>query len=225
MTLGERLRGAREMHFWKQKIAAKKLGVASSTLSGWEHDYREPDAETLSQLAQLYGVSVDYLVNGDKTIVDKKFEQEQNFMYIEDITGLGETYPIGRIVSVPIVAEISCGEPVFAESNILGTMGVDSQLVQLDTEAEYIYMRAKGNSMINAQISDGSMVLLRLQNTVENGDIAAVCIDNDSATLKRVYFGIDTVTLVPENSTMRKREYAPSRIRIVAKAIWTGTRL
>lgn len=67
-TLGNRLRASRERKGWKQKYVCDKLGLSSSTMSGYEHDYREPDAETLSKLADLYEVSVDFLVNGLKTV-------------------------------------------------------------------------------------------------------------------------------------------------------------
>lgn len=59
-------------------------------------------------------------------------------------------------------------------------------------------LRCKGNSMINARIYDGDIVFIRKQPTVQNGEIAAVCIDNE-ATLKRVYINNGIITLMAEN--------------------------
>ena len=59
-------------------------------------------------------------------------------------------------------------------------------------------LRIHGDSMINARINDGDIVFIKQQSTVENGEIAAVLV-NDSATLKRVYFVDDTVQLRSEN--------------------------
>jgi len=61
-TLGQRLRKARENKGWSQTFVCEKLKISNSRLSGYERDYREPDAEMLATLANLYGVSVDYLL-------------------------------------------------------------------------------------------------------------------------------------------------------------------
>lgn len=62
MTLGERLKAAREKKGWSQLYVAQKLGIANTVLSNYERDYRDPDTETLKRLAELYEVSTDYLL-------------------------------------------------------------------------------------------------------------------------------------------------------------------
>lgn len=59
--LGYRLKIARENKNLTQMEVAKKLGISNGTLSGYERNYRDPDTETLAKLAELYGVSVDWL--------------------------------------------------------------------------------------------------------------------------------------------------------------------
>lgn len=66
-TLGSRLRYAREKKGWSQTYVCRKLGISNSTLSGYERDYREPDAEMISVFAQLYEVSTDDLLGHAKT--------------------------------------------------------------------------------------------------------------------------------------------------------------
>lgn len=61
-TLGKRLRQARDNTGLSQIDAAKKLGISNGTLSGYERDYRDPDTNILHRMAELYDVSVDWLI-------------------------------------------------------------------------------------------------------------------------------------------------------------------
>lgn len=61
-TLGGRLKAARERKGWTQTYVCKKLNIPNSTLSGYERDYRSPDPELLTRLAELYEVTTDYLL-------------------------------------------------------------------------------------------------------------------------------------------------------------------
>ena len=94
MSLGSRLRQARDKKGWSQTLAAEKLGIANSTLSGYERDYREPDAETIKQLASLYEVPINYLMDveqkeevpgwatyKDKRDFKKMLEEDEELMF------------------------------------------------------------------------------------------------------------------------------------------------
>ncbi|WP_412095010.1 helix-turn-helix domain-containing protein [Bacillus haynesii] len=70
MTLGERLKIARENKKWSQEKAAEKVGITKSVLSNYERDYRDPDTKTLKRLSDIYEVSTDYLLG--------KKEKEKN---------------------------------------------------------------------------------------------------------------------------------------------------
>lgn len=61
-SIGARLKEARELKQYTQKEIAKLLGISIGTLSGYERDYRDPDTLTLKKLAELYEVTLDYLV-------------------------------------------------------------------------------------------------------------------------------------------------------------------
>ncbi|MGN7938536.1 helix-turn-helix domain-containing protein [Metabacillus sp. 22489] len=66
MSLGKRLKAEREKRNYSQKYVAEKIGITNAVLSNYERDYRDPDTETLKKLAELYEVSIDYLL-GMKT--------------------------------------------------------------------------------------------------------------------------------------------------------------
>lgn len=133
-----------------------------------------------------------------------------------EFTGYENIVPIS-IKRLPILGEIACGKPIYAEEDHESFAAVDSNL-----DADFC-LRAHGDSMVGARINDGDIVFIRSQSSVDNGEIAAVII-NDEATLKRVYFYPDEGKLVlsPENP-----KYAPlvyineelNTIKIIGKAV------
>ena len=118
---------------------------------------------------------------------------------------------------LPILGEIACGEPIYASEEHESYVSADKTL-----DADFC-LRAHGDSMIGARIFDGDIVFIRSQDSVDNGEIAAVIID-DEATLKRVYFYPEEskLILIPENP-----KYAPlvylgvdlNKIKIIGKAV------
>lgn len=100
---------------------------------------------------------------------------------------------------IPVLGEIACGEPIYATQEYGSYVFADQS-----TDADFCLI-AHGDSMIGARIYDGDTVFIRAQDSVNNGEIAAVII-NDEATLKRVYFYPDEEKLIlsPENP-----KYAP----------------
>lgn len=85
-VLGQRLKQAREESRYTQVVAAKKLGISNGTLSGYEREYRDPDTDILNKMADLYGVSVEWLMgrsekqqsDWDSTLPDLNNEDERD---------------------------------------------------------------------------------------------------------------------------------------------------
>lgn len=104
------------------------------------------------------------------------------------------------VIDVPVVGRVAAGMPITAEENIESTFPVPKQYA-----SENCYMlRVKGESMINAGIMDGDLILVQSQNTAENGDIVVATIDGFEyeATVKTFYKERDHIRLQPENDTM-----------------------
>ncbi|MDR2090352.1 MAG: transcriptional repressor LexA [Clostridiales bacterium] len=89
----------------------------------------------------------------------------------------------GRGKMIPLVGSIACGAPILAVENIEESYFLPEELFG---KGELFMLRAKGDSMINAGIDSGDLVVVKKQNYAGNGEIAAVLID-DEATLKRFY--------------------------------------
>lgn len=117
----------------------------------------------------------------------------------------------------PLLGEIACGEPIFA------TEDRESYIeAGVDIKADFC-LKAKGDSMINARIMDGDIVFIRKQPTVNNGQIAAVIIE-DEATLKKVYYYPEKAKLLlqAENPAYEPLMYVGeelNQIRIIGLAV------
>lgn len=121
-----------------------------------------------------------------------------------ELTSGGNILPLpqlkwGARTVVPLIGEIACGEPIFAIENIEESYALPKTLFG---DGELFMLRAKGNSMIDVGINKGDLVVLRKQNTADDGDIVVALIDND-ATLKRIYRKDGKIILHPENKKMK----------------------
>lgn len=183
----------------------KRFGgkLNKGTLSRYENGLQEPLLTTVKNLAMLFAVSTDYLLGNEDTA-------EPDLLHFDNI------FPI-ETKKFPLLGEIACGEPVFAEQNFETFVEAAANI-----NADFC-LRAKGDSMIGARIFDGDIVFIHRQPQVENGQIAAVIID-DEATLKRVtYFPEkDMLILKPENPQYQDLIYAGTelnQVRILGRAV------
>ena len=103
----------------------------------------------------------------------------------------------GQVSVVPLVGQVAAGSPILAAENIESTMSLPAELAGDNT----FILKVRGESMIEAGILDGDFVVVRQQQTAENGQIVVAMID-DSATVKAFYRETDRIRLQPENATM-----------------------
>lgn len=180
MTFGEKLRTARKQKKLTQKELALKIGAAHNSISNWENNQNKPDPDTIQELCWVLDVTPNYFFSSEKA----NWENLPRFSNIRPI----------ETKKIPLLGKIACGQPTFAEEQL--ETFVDASA---DLQADFC-LQAKGDSMINARIHDGDIVFVRQQPEVENGQIAAVII-NDEATLKRVsYFPEKSMLILkPEN--------------------------
>lgn len=118
---------------------------------------------------------------------------------------------------VPIVGTIRAGEPLLAVEHIEGTIAVDGSFARSDG---MFFLRVQGDSMIDAHIQDGDLALIRPQNRVEQGEIAAVLV-GEEATIKYVFRERNALRLQPANAAMEPILVpAGSRdVRIIGKLV------
>ena len=122
------------------------------------------------------------------------------------------------MVNVPLVGSVNCGTPLFAEDNIEGYIPTPES--DLQTGETYFWLRAKGDSMINAGIHHGDLLLIRQQADVDNGDIAVVAVNGDEATLKRVKKQENALILQPENPACEPKIFVGKDMENVPYPRW-----
>lgn len=104
-----------------------------------------------------------------------------------------------EMVQVPVVGRVAAGQPILAVENIESYFPVPAEFMP---NAQTFMLTVKGDSMINAGIFENDRILVKCQNTAENGDMVVALVDGDSATVKTYYRENGHYRLQPENDTM-----------------------
>lgn len=204
-TLGSKIKSLRIDRGLTQDELAKILGIARTTLASWEIDRREPDYAMLQKLADVFGVSVDYLLGRNKIIADALIVAEPKAVY-----------SVNQMAKIPVLGVIRAGIPIFAQQNIIGWEDIPADEVK---DGEYFYLQVTGDSMIDAHIFPGSRVLIRRQEYVENGQIAVVLVNSNEATLKRVKWADEKVILYAANKNYEPQIYDVAEVKILGRAV------
>ncbi|MGN0494402.1 MAG: LexA family protein, partial [Acutalibacteraceae bacterium] len=194
-------KAARVKKGYSQTELAELLGYKSrSSINKIEKEGRDIPRSIIVRLAELLDVTPAYLMGWEEESIFDKYPQIE---------------PIPEMRKIPLLGAIACGKPIYKEKN---------EWISLPTDIKADFcLRCEGDSMINARIYDGDIVFIKSCPEVENGQIAAVSIDNE-VTLKRVYYYKDKNKLVlsPENPNYEPFVYMNEElddIRILGKAV------
>lgn len=180
--------------------------------------YRQSVNMTLEQLGDRVGVgksTIRKYENGLIRVSHERLEQIANVLNVDVALLYGEEIA-GDVADVPLYGSISCGN---------GSVIFETQEDYITSPKEWVnngfhfYLTAQGDSMIGAKIHEGDLLLIQRTEDVENGEIAAVVIDNE-CVLKRVYKEDGSFTLVSENPNYKPIHFNPNmdlNIRIIGK--------
>ena len=212
MKLGDLIREYRESHNLSQRQFAALCDLSNGYISilekGVNPNTNKPVTPTLPQLKKL--------AEGLHLTLSELFERVDD-MPVDLATNI---IPLPAMNKTPLIGTIACGSPILADEHIEDYVDMPAHI-----HADFA-LTCKGDSMINARIFDGDIVYIRQQDTVDNGEIAAVLIDGE-ATLKRVRLFDDHISLEPENPQYRPLVFwgeEMNAIRILGKAVaFTGT--
>ena len=164
-----------------QAELAKRTGIRASSISDYLNNRYEPKQDKIYLIAEALNVNPGWLSgreNPPKT-------EELDISSIKNIVTIHKK-------KIPVIGTIAAGRPIYADEHIETYVPCDE-----DIDAQFGLI-IRGDSMIGAEIYDGDIVFIKEQPVVENGQIAAVRID-DEATLKRFYKTPDGCMLVSEN--------------------------
>lgn len=207
-TIESRIRNRREELGLSQDELGKRLGYKSrSSINKIELDQRNLTQSKIKAIAEALETTPAYIMGWDEP--DQKLDKE-NLKFFDNL------FPI-ETKKFPLIGNIACGKPILADEQFEAYIEAGANI-----KADFC-LRAKGDSMIGARIYDGDIVFIRKQEMVDDGEIAAVLID-DEATLKRVYYDQESnvIQLFAENpqyKTMRFAGEELDHIRILGKAV------
>lgn len=206
-TLYDRIKSRRtELGLTVEELAHKMGYKDKSSISKIENGKADIPQSKIAAFADALQTTPAYLMGWEEQPEPKKPTIPPGFE------------PMPKMKKIPLIGSIACGEPITAEQNIEKMVDVP-EYIRCDFS-----LTCHGDSMVDAGIHDKDVVYIRIQPEVENGEIAAVRIDGE-ATLKRVYYNPDTLTLMPANPAYAPMVYTGSQleeVHIEGKAVgWT----
>lgn len=187
MSLGSRIRALREQSQLSQKEFAAKMNIANNTLSMYENDLRVPNDTIKSKIADYFGVTIDYLL------------------------GRAPIETGGDIVQIPVLGSIPAGIPLEAIEDIVDWEDIPKAMCS--GGKEFFALKVKGDSMW-PDFLEGDIVILRKTPSCETGDVCAVLVNGDEATLKTVKLAEDgSLTITPKNPSYPPKTFTPEQIQ------------
>lgn len=207
MTTGQRIKARRKEIGLSAEYVAGKLGVSPATIYRYESgDIEKVPGDRLEPIAKILQTTPQTLMGWEDF-----YPKQSNVIQLPS-----NVIPLPPMQKVPLVGQIACGTPILAEQNITDYIDLPSHI-----RADYA-LTCKGDSMINIGIQSGDIVYIRQQEEVENGQVAAVMIGDDEATLKRFYREDNVIQLIAENAAIPPKVYlgeAINQIRVVGLAV------
>ena len=205
MSIGEFIKTRRKELGLSADDLAIKIGKNRATVYRYESNYIEKlPADVLVPLAAALRVTPGDLIS----------KGEDSASASPSLQGIKNIVPIERRM-VPVIGTIAAGTPILADEHIEAWVPCDARC-RVD-----FGLKVQGDSMIDAGIEDGDIVFIQQVDDVDDGQMAAVCID-DTATLKYVYKEKEGVTLNPANPRYRPMHFDASNcdnIYIVGRAV------
>lgn len=174
---------------------------------------------SVREIGQAVGLASSSTVHGHLSRLEKKGFIRRDptkpraieIMNTEDDSGI----PKGDVSYAPVIGKVTAGIPITAVENIEEFIPIPSHLTNGDSDIFVLVI--EGESMIEAGILDGDMVIIRKQNTAENGDIVVAMTDDDEATVKRFFKEKNHIRLQPENPNMEPLLY--TNVSILGKVV------
>lgn len=204
----------KDKHGMTQAEAAKRLGVALTTYASYEQGHRQPDPDMLAKIANLFHTSVDYII-GTNSSASQSEGGDPGLIIADDY--------------IKVYGDIHAGEAAWASQDIIGRIPVTKELIMRYGRNNLFALRIKGDSM-NQVLLNGYVAIFAKDCALENGDIVAVLIDGDDATIKRYKQTSAAVIFEPESSNPVHRPYffpktGPQDFKILGKYLYATTQL
>jgi len=182
---------------------------------------------TIREIGQQVGISSTSVVNYNLNILEREGLIERDKEVSRGIKLIGAAAGAlnpRALVSVPLLGRIAAGEPIPvppSDFRVMGDETIELTRGLLPADMKDIYaLQVQGTSMIDAMIGDGDIVVMKHQQTAQNGELVAVWLrDKEETTLKRFFLENGRVRLQPENPTMKPIYSDPADVEIQGKVV------
>lgn len=177
-----------------QKELASKLFVSQQAVGKWERGEATPNPETIARLAEIFSVTADELI--------------------------GRPPQAQKGVRIPVLGDVAAGIPIEAVTDIVDYEEIDEAMA---STGEHFGLRIKGSSM-EPRMMEGDVVIVRKQDSAETGDTVVVLVNGDSATVKKIKYGSDGISLIPTNPAYDVQFYSAQDVerlpvRVIGKVV------
>lgn len=173
-----------------QQQLADKLGLSRSTIGMYEKGVREPDFETSELIADFFNVRLDFLLDRKNPFIQPTpYENKTKF-------------------TIPVLGKVTAGIPIDAVEYIVDYEDISEEMAH---NGDYFGLQIKGDSM-EPKFSEGDVVIVRKQSTIQSGEIAIILINGDEATIKKVMLFDGGINLVPSNQAYEVMTFTNEQI-------------
>jgi len=179
---------------------------------------RTGKSPSLRQAAAKMGVSHAAISQLIKVLEEKEMIKRDGY-YSRTIHLLNfarETAGVMRWIEVPIVGNIAAGLPLYAQQEWAGSVVIDAAVYR---GSNLFALKVKGDSMVNAAILDGDLVICEPRQYAENGEIIVALVNQEEATVKRFFRRKEHIELRPENPAYKSMSYAFNETLVQGKVI------
>ena len=150
---------------------AREIGLSNAAANGWKNG-KTPQEVTLKKLSIYFGVPIYELIGNQRD----------------------ETLP-SRGTQIPVLGDVAAGIPIEAITDIIDYEEIDEAMART---GDFFGLRIKGASM-EPRMQEGDVVIVRRQDAADTGDTVVALVNGDSATVKKIKYGPDGITLIPTN--------------------------
>ena len=195
-----RKKGLTELQF------CKATGIPQSTWYSWKQRDSIPTNRYMPNITNFLNVSAEYIISGEGENIQK--------IELDD-----------EPIQIRVLGKVAAGVPIEAVEDVIGEETISKKMAET---GDYFGLRISGDSM-EPTIHHGSIVIVRQQDDVENGDIAIVIVNGEDATCKKIEKFENGIMLVPMNKAYKEKFYANEEIeklpvRIIGKVVESRTK-
>ena len=195
-----RKKGLTELQF------CKATGIPQSTWYSWKQRDSIPTNRYMPNITTFLGVSAEYIISGEGENIQK--------IELDD-----------EPIQIRVLGKVAAGIPIEAVEDVIGEETISKKMAET---GDYFGLRISGDSM-EPTIHHGSIVIVRQQDDVENGDIAIVIVNGEDATCKKIEKFENGIMLVPINKAYEEKFHTNEEIeklpvRIIGKVVESRTK-